>query len=209
MSDGRELTRRAFLLASASALPLLAAASSACAREGEGKGKCVETVSSHYGPFYREGAPVRERLCGADEPGERLYVAGRVTSAADCAPLAGAVVDVWHASEAGFYDSNDTTRPFDPARFNLRGRVRADAAGRYRFESVVPGNYGGRARHVHLLITAPGHAPLVTEIYFDGEPRNETDRLVRPTLVTRFEALKEGGRPARRGSFDIVLARSA
>lgn len=215
MRDRYDISRRAFLLAGACAVPLVGCA----ARAGEGEAaaeaeRCAATAESQYGPFYRAGAPWRTRLCGEDEPGELLVVTGRVTSAAGCAPLAGAVLDVWQASAAGHYDNNDPGRPFDPARFNLRGRVRADAEGRYRFESVVPGNYGEgrfvRARHIHLLASAPGHPPLVTEIYFAGDPNNETDGLVRRTLVTRFDAYThDGGRPARRGTFDIVLTKTA
>jgi protocatechuate 3,4-dioxygenase beta subunit len=208
MNDRQGVPRRTFLLASAAAVPFLGTL--ACAGESEGE-KCIATVESQYGPFYRKGAPWRAKLYEGEEAGEALHVAGRITSAQDCAPLRGATLDVWQASAAGFYDNNDPGRPFDPARYHLRGRVRTDADGRYRFESVMPGNYGQgsflRARHIHLLVTAPGHAPLVTEIYFEGDRHNDTDRLVRRTLITRFDRSTHDGRAARRGLFDIVLTR--
>ncbi|MDQ3418897.1 MAG: hypothetical protein M3541_08960, partial [Acidobacteriota bacterium] len=47
----------------------------------------------------------------------------------------------------------------------------------YAFDSVMPGHYPARvARHVHYFVTAPGHRPLTTQLYFatdevfDGNP---------------------------------------
>jgi protocatechuate 3,4-dioxygenase beta subunit len=55
-----------------------------------------------------------------------------------CAPIAGAVVNLWHADAEGRYDDQG---------FRLRGHQYTDTAGRYRFETIVPGNYGPRTRH--------------------------------------------------------------
>lgn len=203
-------SRRTFLLAGLAAIPLFKA--EACASEGE-SAACRETEESQYGPFYREGAPWRTRLCDASEAGDALVIAGRVASAARCAPLEGATLDVWQANAAGFYDSNDPARP-DPALYRLRGRIKTDAAGRYQFETILPANYGQgsfmRAKHIHMLVTCPGHEPLVTEIYFEGDERNATDRLVRRALITPLSSsVDERSRRKRlSGTFDITLAKA-
>ncbi len=188
-------SRREFVGAGLALLPFLKFEACAVAAE-----TCGPTVRGAGGPFYKEGAPWRSRLCGADEPGERLAVAGRVTAADTCAPLKGAVVDVWQADAAGRYDNE---------RFNLRGRVRTDDAGLYSFETVLPGNYtdGGfqRARHIHYIITAPGYAPLTTECYFEGEPRNRTDPIVRASLIAPLTGAQG---KQRKATFDIVLAKA-
>ena len=188
-------TRREFVGAGLALLPFLKF--EACASSSE---TCSPTVRGAGGPFYKEGAPWRAKLCGADEPGEPLVVTGRVTGADTCAPLKGAVVDVWQADSAGRYDNE---------RFHLRGRVRADDEGLYSFETVLPGNYsdGGlaRARHIHYIITAPGYAPLVTECYFEGDPRNRTDPIVRNSLVIPLAGIQG---KQRKATFDIVLAKA-
>ena len=188
-------SRREFVGAGLALLPFLKF--EACAAGAE---TCRPTVRGAGGPFYKEGAPWRSRLCEANEPGEPLVVAGRVTAADTCAPLKGAVVDVWQADAAGHYDNE---------RFHLRGRVRADDEGRYSFETVLPGNYtdGGfeRARHIHYIISAPGYAPLTTECYFEGEPRNRTDPIVRDSLVIPLHGTQGKQRTA---TFDIVLAKA-
>ena len=224
MSNRIVVPRRAFLMAGAASVPLLGVMAShlkgsvgvesqASAAASSVAEACHLTEESQYGPFYREGAPWRATLCDADEPGERLAITGRVTAAGTCEPLKDAVLDVWHASAAGFYDNNDPARPFDPARYHLRGRVRTDAEGRYQFETVLPGNYGQgrftRARHIHLLVTCAGRAPLVTEIYFEGDRHNDTDGLVRRSLITQLSGgAPEKGAGPRRGTFDIALAKA-
>lgn len=223
MGNRITVPRREFLLAGAAAIPLLGAATSrtkegAAAESSPAAGAssaaetCRLTEEGQYGPFYRAGAPWRAKLCGPEEPGERLTIAGRVTAAGTCQPLKDAVLDLWHASAAGFYDNNDPARPFDPARYHLRGRLRTDADGRYRFETVMPGNYGQgrftRARHIHLLVTCEGRAPLVTEIYFAGDRHNDTDGLVRRSLITQLSGDSREQGAALRGTFDISLAKA-
>jgi len=53
-------------------------------------------------------------------------------------PLAGVIVDVWHANTGGTYSY------FDPSQseFNLPRRIVTDHEGRYRFQSIVPSGYG-------------------------------------------------------------------
>jgi protocatechuate 3,4-dioxygenase beta subunit len=223
-------SRRTFLLAGLAAVPLFRAQTSCANGGGESasgggesagvgveKTVCRATEEGQYGPFYRAGAPWRTALCDADEAGEPLRIAGHVTSAAGCAPLAGATLDVWQANAEGFYDTNDPARP-DPSLYRLRGRLKTDAEGRYQFETVLPGNYGQgrfvRARHIHLLVTCPGHEPLVTEIYFEGDRHNATDSLVRTSLITPLAGLNDGtnsraGRKHLKGTFDIALVKSS
>lgn len=194
MRNRLSTSRREFVAAGLALLPFLKA--EAC----EAAEKCSPTVRGAGGPFYREGAPWRARLCGADEPGQPLLIAGRVTAAGTCDPLKGAVIDIWQADAAGHYDNE---------RFHLRGRVRADDEGCYSFETVLPGNYsdGGfeRAKHIHYIVSAPGHTPLTTECYFEGDARNQTDQLVRSSLVI---PLSQGQGKQLKGTFDFVLAKA-
>ena len=224
MSNKIVVPRRAFLLTGAAAVPFLGVVSyrkkkgvAVESQAGDVASAAAETCrlteESQYGPFYREGAPWRAKLCGADEPGERLTIAGRVTAAGTCEPLKDAVLDVWHASAAGFYDNNDPARPFDAARYHLRGRVRTGSDGRYQFETILPGNYGQgrfmRAKHIHMLVTCAGRAPLVTEIYFEGDKYNDTDGLVRRSLITPLSGAARERGAALRGTFDISLAKAS
>ncbi len=196
-----ESTRREFLAGAmgVALLPGIGAAAS-----------CAPTEENPEGPFYLPGAPFRVRLAEAEEPGRRLAVTGRVLALPGCAPAPGAVLDVWHASDAGFYYTLEGAGT--PEDFQLRGRVRAGADGGYRFETVLPGRYRvtrrwTRPRHIHVRVEHPGYRPLVTQLYFPGDPHLDRDPLVRPGLLvalTGSDTMEAGTGPVD-AAFDFVL----
>ena len=125
------------------------------------------------GPFFKPRSPLRKSLVGSAEPGTRIEVVGRVFGR-DCRPLAGALLDFWHADDAGEYDNEG---------YRMRGHQFADAEGRYRLTTVVPGLYPGRTRHVHVKVQPKGGRILTTQLYFPDETRNRRDGLFRPELL--------------------------
>lgn len=137
------------------------------------------------GPLYVAGAPLSQgeaRMDDGTDPGTPMYLHGRVFDEQG-SPLAGAVVDVWHASTHGTYSY------FDPSQsaFNLRRRIVTDDQGRYRARSIVPsgygcppggttqevlnhlGRHGQRPAHIHFFISAAGQRHLTTQINFNGD----------------------------------------
>jgi protocatechuate 3,4-dioxygenase beta subunit len=83
----------------------------------------------------------------------------------------------------------------------LRGHQFTDSAGSYRLETIVPGVYPGRTRHIHVKVQAPGRAVLTTQLYFPGEPENQRDFLFQEVLL--LATTDAGGTTA--GRFDFVL----
>jgi len=137
---------------------------------------CAATAPNIEGPFYKPGAPQRARL-GRNRRGVPLVVEGMVRDA-DCRPVPGAWLDIWHADGEGAYDNDG---------FGLRGRLRADGGGRYRLETIIPGHYLNgptyRPAHIHVKLAAPGFRPLTTQLYFPGDPYNEGDPFILDSLL--------------------------
>lgn len=177
-------TAARLLLAAPAILSLPRAALAACASPA--------TAAQTEGPYYKAGAPERQALIGR-EGGSRLLLTGQVLGS-DCRPVPGALLDFWQADEAGRYDNHGWT---------LRGWQRADGEGRYRLETVVPGFYPGRTRHLHVKVGRPDGPRITTQLYFPDEPGNRRDGLFRPELLMRV-ADAQGGKQA---SFDFVLGR--
>ena len=141
------------------------------------------------GPFYTPQTPLKSSFL-ADAEGERLVLQGYVLDTR-CRPLAGSWVDLWHADATGAYDNRG---------FRLRGHQFADAGGRYRFETIVPGLYPGRTRHFHVKLRAQGaRRELTTQLYFPGEPENARDGLYRRELLMALD------RATGTARFDFVL----
>jgi protocatechuate 3,4-dioxygenase beta subunit len=108
---------------------------------------CAPTRPDAEGPFYTPDAPERSVT------GRGLVVSGTVRSAAGCGALGGARLEWWSADAGGGYDDAH------------RATQRADGEGRYLYETDFPGRYPGRPPHLHVRVTAPGHRPLVTQLY--------------------------------------------
>ncbi len=99
---------------------------------------------------------------------------GYVLSAGTCRPVAHAWLDFWHADARGTYDNTD---------YRLRGHQVTDSTGIYYLETIVPGLYPGRTRHIHVKVRAPNGPTLTTQLYFPGESRNETDGIFNRGLL--------------------------
>lgn len=204
MSTMIQINRRQFL-----AVSLVAALG--IVRHAAGA-SCRATQDNPPGPFYIPDAPFRDRLAPENQTGERLRISGRVLSAPGCEPLNGAVVDVWHANAAGFYYGMEASRPLRPEEYLLRGRIRTGADGRYSFDTILPGNYRVsetwvRPRHIHYIVSHPSRGSLTTQLYFEGDPHNTTDPMVKSPLIIPLRRRKgDGGASGYEGQFDIVLA---
>lgn len=139
--------------------------------------ECDLTTADIMGPYFVEGAPIRTVIAHPDEPGQRLFVGGTVFQN-DCeTPISGAMIEVWHANDAGCYSINlecSTGNP-DDDEFNLRGKMFSNVNGLYAFETILPGNYASRPMHIHIKITTPDGQVLVSQLYFAGDPLCDVD----------------------------------
>lgn len=138
------------------------------------------TTRTIEGPLYIAGAPLSKgyaRLDDGSDDGEVLFMKGRIADVSGN-PIAGAIVDVWHANSRGFYSH------FGPPQtpYNLRRRIETDAEGRYSFRTIMPsgyavppggstdklmgqlGRHGRRPAHIHFFVSAPGYRRLTTQI---------------------------------------------
>jgi protocatechuate 3,4-dioxygenase beta subunit len=150
------------------------------------------TLPQTEGPFFKPRSPQRGDLRQPGIEGQPLDLSGLVLTRS-CRPVAGALVDLWHADSKGDYDNTG---------FRLRGHVFTEGEGRFFFRTIMPGLYPGRTRHYHVRIQAPGeHSVLTTQFYFPDEKRNRTDGLFRRELV--MQIAKADDRLLAR--FDVVL----
>jgi protocatechuate 3,4-dioxygenase beta subunit len=149
------------------------------------------TPAETAGPFFKPRSPERGSLIEEGLKGTRLELSGRVFGRA-CRPLAGALLDFWHADDSGAYDNKG---------FRLRGHQYTDAQGRYRLSTIVPGPYPGRTRHIHVRVQSGGGRVLTTQLYFPGEKRNRSDGLFRGDLLMSLDA----DASPRQGRFHFLI----
>jgi len=169
------------------------------------------TVRTIEGPLYIAGAPLSKgevRFDDGTDDGEVMFMEGQVRDVLG-KPIAGAVVDVWHANTMGNYSHFDPTQ----AAYNLRRRIETDKDGRYRFRSIMPsgyacppgsqtekllqalGRHGNRPAHVHFFVTAPGYRKLTTQINIAGDKYLHDDFAfgTRDELIPHVERVSDAG----------------
>lgn len=189
------------LLFAAAALPaaaLLQGCAGGPARDRK-PGDTLPTPEQTEGPFYRLFSAPRPNLRESGLVGTSLDLTGRVVDRRG-RPLANALLDFWQCDDGGVYDVRG---------FRLRGHQFTDAEGRYRLETILPGLYPGRTRHIHVKVQPagadvpedPGMLNLTTQVYFPGEERNRSDVIFDPALVVAMESAG-AGKVAR---YDFVL----
>lgn len=137
------------------------------------------------GPLYVAGAPMSDHQAKMDDgktPGKGMKLHGRVVDE-EGNPLAGAVVDIWHADSNGAYSYFDPTQ----SAFNLRRRIVTDENGNYTALSIVPsgygcppggstikvleglGRHGNRPAHIHFFVSKPSYKHLTSQINLAGD----------------------------------------
>ncbi len=191
----------------------LGVSSLVCLQNNVGRGE-TETTANLLGPFWRMDSPRTENggsIVRSPTPGDPIFVRIAVNDAAG-RPVAGAEVDVWHASTEGYYENQDPAQ----ADMNLRGKFTTDAKGVIRFRSVKPagypipvsgpvgdllraqGRHNMRPAHLHFLIYKPGYKTQFSQVYSSDDPNLDSDVQfgVTQALVGRYVRHENGAVPA-------------
>ena len=172
------------------------------------------TSANLLGPFWRKGAPVMKNgdsIVRSRTDGPPLFFTGTVTDTGGT-PVAGAEVDVWHASPVGLYENQDP----EQAEWNLRGKFYTDDDGVFAFRSVKPSGYpvpmGGpvgdllttlkrhpfRPAHIHAMVYKPGFKTITSQLYSHDDPMLDTDAQfgVTRALIATYVRHEIGEEPA-------------
>ena len=186
-----DLSRREILKMSA----ILGVASVASTRFAIAQAARQRTPEQILGPFY----PLKSLGQNADltrvpgRPGRAeglvLDVMGRVLNLKG-EPVRNATVEIWQANAHGRYShpSDHNPAPLDP-NFEGSAILTTDDDGRYRFKTIKPAAYPAgpnrmRPAHIHFQVSGRQDR-LVTQMYFEGDPYNETDRFLQTALEQR------------------------
>jgi len=136
-------------------------------------------------------------------------------------PVPSLVVEFWQANANGRYrhPEDRSTAPLDP-QFDGYARLRTSDEGVMRFRTIKPGAHpvfrgSGevRAPHLRLTIFASGIDRLVTQLFFDDEPLNQSDPVltsipdpqVRDRLIARRRVARDQRNPVREYEIDVIL----
>jgi protocatechuate 3,4-dioxygenase beta subunit len=141
------------------------------------------TPAQSEGPFYPVALPAdsdADLLANGAlryAKGQAAWVEGSVSDI-EGRPVRGAVVEIWQCDEQGRYHHPGDGDRADRA-FQGFGKVAVDGEGRYRFRTIRPVAYGGRAPHIHVKVKLAARELLTTQLYVQGDAGNARDFLWR------------------------------
>lgn len=166
------MERRNFLKASALSAIAVSATGFISFNGTDYVGDC-ETTTDILGPYYRPNSPVTRNLRIKGETGNPIELSGRIRHKDCITPFKNAKIELWHCDGKGIYDNTSPD-------FRYRGTTHSDENGEYSFATILPVPYdvgSGHIRpaHFHLMITAEGYMPLVTQLYFNGDSHISKD----------------------------------
>ncbi len=186
--------------------------------------RLILTPRQTRGPFYPVSLPldsdndlVTVNGRSGVAKGDIVEVYGRVIDHGG-RPVRDARIEIWQCDANGrYHHPRDRGKaPLDP-NFQGYGHFITGADGGYRFRTIKPVPYPGRAPHIHFAVSGAGFEPLVTQMYVAGAPENErdfllnsiSDRRQRRSLIVAFRASNWPAQAATVGEFDIVLGFNA
>jgi protocatechuate 3,4-dioxygenase alpha subunit len=171
----------------------------------------VPTGEATVGPFFPPryvdaGANDLTALEGRRARGEPIEIRGVVREEGGAA-LENLIVEIWQADARGIY-----RHPADPRHaeadpdFLGWGRIATDAAGNYRFRTIRPGAPAGRAPHINVMLMVSGLMRILkTALYFEGDPRNDADPVLRLVDLERRNLLISKKADPSLFRFDVQL----
>jgi protocatechuate 3,4-dioxygenase, beta subunit len=104
--------------------------------------------------------------------GTKLAVNGTVFKA-DGTPAAGVIIYIYHTDLKGEYPTKGDEKGWDKRHGYLRGWMKTNEAGFYKFFTLRPASYPNSKapQHIHVIIKEPGKEPYwIDEYLFDDDP---------------------------------------
>jgi protocatechuate 3,4-dioxygenase beta subunit len=148
-----------------------------------------------------------------DEPGEPLQISGVVYQEDGRTPAPDVLIYVYHTNAEGEYQKKGNETGNGRRHGHLRGWMKTDAQGRYRFTTIRPAAYqthGGEPAHIHYTLKAPGQPEYWLDgLWFEGDPRiadEQKAKLNRIGGLTNITSLQKNDRGVWLGRRDIILS---
>ena len=180
----------------------------------------VRTPAQTEGPFYPDKLPLDTDndlivINNSVTPavGKVTWLSGRIMGPTGT-PVRNALVEIWQVDGNGVYlHSRSSNAQERDSNFQGYGRFLTGSSGEYLFRTVKPVPYPGRTPHIHFSIKTPGSDKFVTQCYVRGEPRNESDGVLkkiqdpksRAAIIVPFTPVAQSKIGELGARFDVVL----
>ena len=169
------------------------------------KNKAIAKISKHVGgpcegceAVFESPIPFKQlksvdTLPDFNQPGPKMEISGIVYQRDGKTPAKDVVLYVYHTDQTGHYTPGPNATGWEKRNGHIRGWLKTDKNGSYRFYTLKPGHYPNTniPAHVHAIVKEPDkNEYYIDEYLFNGDP---------------FLTASERSRQEKRGGDGIVL----
>ena len=108
-----------------------------------------------------------------NEAGQKLEISGTIYQRDGKTPAKDVILYVYHTDQTGQYPRKGNEKGWGTRHGYIRGWIKTNADGKYKFYTLKPGAYpqGGNPAHIHPTIKEPGIKEYwIDEFLFEGDP---------------------------------------
>lgn len=106
------------------------------------------------------------------DSGEKLVISGVILREDGVTPAEGIILYLYQANSEGYYAPAANQNPASRKHGRLRGWLKTNENGKYKFTTIKPGVYPDRTvpAHIHPIVKEPGRSIYYIDDYvFEGE----------------------------------------
>jgi protocatechuate 3,4-dioxygenase beta subunit len=198
----------------------LAYASALFAVPGAFAEQLTATPALTWGPFYPDRLPLdtdNDLLVINDSitpaVGAVTQLSGRILDSGG-SPIRNALVEIWQVdNNAAYIHTRSQNANRRDRNFQGFGRFETASNGEYRFRTIKPIAYPGRAPHIHFAVKIKGRPDFATQCHVEGAPENARDNILgrlrdpqaRAAVIVPFVPLPGSRIGELSARFDIVM----
>jgi len=136
-------------------------------------GSCEGCEAIYESPVPFEKLDATATLPDFNETGPKLEISGTVYQSDGKTPAGDVVIYVYHTDQTGHYTKKGNEQGWGKRHGYIRGWMKTDARGFYRFYTLLPAAYpdGKNPAHIHVTIKEPDKNDYwIDEYLFDDDP---------------------------------------
>lgn len=172
-------------------------------------GNCEGCEAVYESPTPFEELNEIDTLPDFNETGPKIEISGRIFKADGKTAAPGVILYVYHTDQKGLYPKTDKSKGWEQRHGYIRGWVKSDANGNYKFYTLVPASYpnSNNPKHIHPTIKEPGYTEYwIGEFLFDDDPLLPVSEKNKASAVGGNGVLKTEMRDGMlRAKRDIIL----
>jgi protocatechuate 3,4-dioxygenase beta subunit len=165
--------KKIFLITSVLSMIIFHSCAQSNKRSGRVGGPCEGCEAIYESPVPFDQLPSIIKLPDWNDDSTLLGVNGTVYQADGKTPAAGVILYIYHTDHTGIYPRRGDEKGWGKRHGYIRGWMKTDANGQYKFGTRRPAAYPGRTdpAHIHITIKEPGkNEYYIDEFVFDNDP---------------------------------------